>query len=69
MPADGTRLHVFVGEQARGQALALHGDVVEKLPWGAKVVGLRIDLARASPKLVAALLRQAWEAKAPRSLR
>ena len=68
MPPAGTHLHVFVGEEARAQALALHGHCVEKLPWGAKVVGLRVDLARAEAALVEALLRQAWTAKAPKAL-
>jgi hypothetical protein len=67
-PPGGTHLHVFVGEEARAQALALHGDVLEKLPWGAKIVGLRVDLARADATLVASLLRQSWAAKAPKSL-
>jgi hypothetical protein len=68
LPADGRHLHVFVGEEARAQALALHGEAIEKLPWGAKIVGLRIDLARIDAAAVASLLRQAWMAKAPKDL-
>jgi hypothetical protein len=69
MPAPGTHLHVFVNEEARAQALALHGACVEALPWGAKIVGLRIELAKAKADVVAGLLRLAWQAKAPKRLR
>lgn len=65
---DESHLHVFVGEEARSQALALHPDFIEKLPWGAKIVGLRLHLARAPKDVVEALLRQAWRCKAPKVL-
>jgi hypothetical protein len=67
-PPDGTALHVFVGEEVRAQALALHPAAVEKLEWGGKVVGLRVLLARADAALVGGLLRQAWTCKAPKTL-
>jgi hypothetical protein len=41
---------------------------VEKLRWGGKVVGLRVDLAKAEGKAVKELIRQAWARKAPKSL-
>ena len=66
--AEGEHLHVFVGEEARSQALALHPGFIEKLPWGAKIVGLRIHLPSATEKVVAQLLQQAWRAKAPKAL-
>ena len=65
---DADHLHVFVGEEARSQALALHPGYIEKLPWGAKIVGLRIHLPKAPPAVVAQLLESAWRAKAPRSI-
>jgi hypothetical protein len=61
-------LHVFVGEQTRSLMLALHPGFIEKLPWGAKIVGLRIHLPRASEAVVAELLELAWRAKAPKAL-
>jgi hypothetical protein len=67
-PPDGTALHVFVGEEARAQALALQPAAVEKLEWGGKVVGLRVLLARAEAALVGSLLRHAWTCKAPKAL-
>lgn len=61
-------LNVMVGETAREPALAIHSSYVEKLLWGKKVVGLRVDLNRAKPAAVSDLLKQAWEEKAPKWL-
>ena len=66
--AEGEHLHVFVGEEERARALALHSGYIEKLPWGAKIVGLRIQLPAAPEKVVAGLLESAWRAKAPKAL-
>ena len=65
---DAGTLHVFVDEEVRSQALALHPGFIEKLPWGAKIVGLRLHLARSPKEVVEALLRQAWRGKAPKAL-
>ena len=67
-PPDGQHLHVFVDEEQRELALALHPACVEKLWWGEKVAGLRIDLAKANTKVVDELMRQAWARKAPKRL-
>jgi hypothetical protein len=67
-PPAGDVLHVFVSGVAREQALALHAAFVDKLSWGGKVVGVRVQLAKAEAKVVRALLQQAWEAKAPKAL-
>ena len=61
IPPEETHLHVFVGEEDREQALALHPAFVEKLFWGSKVLGLRVDLARATPAVVRALVVKAYE--------
>jgi hypothetical protein len=50
-------------------ALALHPGFIEKLPWGAKIIGLRIHLASATERVVAGLIEQAWREKAPKALR
>ena len=52
----------------RQVALATTPAFVEKLLWGKKVVGLRITLAKAKPKVVERLLAQSWARKAPRNL-
>ena len=68
VPPDEDRIHVFVGEEERQQALALHPEIVEVLTWGKKVVGVRIVLSKASEAFVQQLLRDAWRAKAPKSI-
>jgi hypothetical protein len=60
--------HIFVGEVEREAALALYPEFIEKLFWGKKVAGIRVDLAKAKPAAVATLLRQAWQRKAPKKL-
>ena len=65
---DAQTLNVFVGEEERSQALALHPGFIEKLPWGAKIAGLRIDLPAADAAVVADLVKLAWRAKAPKAL-
>ena len=67
-PPDGLHLHVFVDDLERERALTLHADCIEKLWWGKKVVGLRVNLAKAGSPLVRGLLENAWKRKAPRSL-
>jgi hypothetical protein len=67
-PPAGTHLHVFVAEAVREQALALHPDCVEKLWWGKKVAGLRVDLGAAPAAVWKHLVRAAWENKAPKAL-
>jgi hypothetical protein len=67
-PPDGLYLHVFVDEAERERALELHGDCAEKLWWGKKVVGLRVNLAKAASPLVRGLLENAWKRKAPKAL-
>ena len=70
VPPDRGHLHVFVSEQDREVALALHPGFVEKLLWGGKVAGIKVALADAEAAAVKALVRQAYEYKAaarPRS--
>ena len=67
-PPDEAFLHVFVPEEQREQALVLYPTVADKLLWGGKVVGLKLTLAHASPVEIKLLVRQAWQAKAPKAL-
>ncbi|MBD9477980.1 MmcQ/YjbR family DNA-binding protein [Pseudoxanthomonas sp. PXM02] len=60
VPPEETHLHVFVGEEDREQALAMYPDFTEKLFWGSKVLGLRVDLANATPAVVKALVDTAY---------
>ena len=67
-PPDSDYLHVFVDEAARNRYLAAEPDFLEPLTWGRKVVGLRVILAAAKPRVVQTMLRDAWRAKAPKRL-
>lgn len=64
VPPDEQHIHVFVAEDERERALALHPEFAEKLSWGGKVVGLRIHLPPAAPDAVEHLVRSAHAAKA-----
>ncbi len=68
VPPQGTHIHVFVSETSREQALALHPAFTEKLFWGGKVRGIRIELASALPAAVKELVRSAWVNRAPKAL-
>ena len=62
-PKEGGFLHVFVDDPDRDRMLRLDPGTYEKLGWGKKVVGLRVDLSRARRGDVQALLRAAWQRK------
>lgn len=64
-PKEGGLLHVFVDEEDRERMVRLDPKTYEKLGWGRKVVGLRVDLAHARREDVAELLRTAWQRKLP----
>lgn len=63
VPPDETAIHVFVGEEHREPALAMHPAFVEKLLWGRKVLGLRVHLASAPAAVVKSLVNQAYETR------
>lgn len=62
-PQDGGRLHVFVDAEDRDRMVAMHPEAYELLGWGRKILGLRVDLEKADPEDVRALLRAAWTRK------
>jgi YjbR len=62
-PTEGGSLHVFVDEQDRDRMVVLYPDTYEKLGWGRKIVGLRVDLEKARLDDVKELLRIAWQRK------
>jgi len=63
IPPDEDFVHVFVGEEDRERALAMYPEFVEKLLWGGKVLGLRVQLAAARPAVVNALVGRAYETR------
>ncbi len=68
VPPEETHIHVFVGEQERETALAVAPEALEKLFWGQRVLGLRVNLALLREPMLRQLLRQAWRHKAPKKL-
>ena len=62
-----SHVHVFVPEEVREPALAMHPDCVSKLFWGGKVVGLRIELSKAQPGVVKDLVEIAWRSRGPKT--
>jgi len=68
IPPDGKSLHIFVGEEVREQALAMHPEFLEKLFWGGKAQGLRVALDSASPAVVKSLVNKAYNTRVSRML-
>ena len=66
IPPEEDFIHVFVGEEDREQALALYPAFMEKLLWGAKVLGLRVALVSATPAVVRSLVGKAYETRVQR---
>ena len=60
---EGGTLHVFVDEEDRDRMVRLYPKAYERLGWGRKVVGLRVNLERAQDENVRGLLRAAWQRK------
>ena len=61
-------MHVFVDEGTTRTRAGRAPTCVEKLWWGGKVSGLRVNLGKADANVVNELVRQAWARKAPKSL-
>ncbi len=68
MPADGATLNVFIREEQRAPWLAAGSAAFAPVRWGGEVVGVEVDLRRAKPADVKALLGSAWRERAPRRL-
>ena len=69
VPPKATHIHVFVSEDQRELALSLEPECLEKLLWGGKVMGLRVDLASAQAAVMKRLESQAWGYKSPKAAR
>lgn len=69
VPPERDHIRVFVTGTAREQALAVHAEIVEKLFWGGKVVGVRVNLASAEAMAVRDLIREAHSEKSAQPAR
>ena len=65
---DDEHLNVMLGAADVELALTLARSSCEAVMWGQRLAGVRVTLPAADGKHVAALLRMAWEGKAPRRL-
>jgi hypothetical protein len=68
VPPEVTRLHVFVDPLEVEAYVAQDPAAFEPLQWGARVSGLRVDLAAASAADLAEIIEEAWRRKAPKGL-
>jgi len=59
-------VHIFIPDESRDEVLELYSSFAEKLLWGSKVLGVRVELAKADAAVVKRLVKQAWEHKAPK---
>ena len=64
---DGSYMNVFVDDEQREIMVAVDPKAYETLKWG-KIGYLHVHLAAAKARDVRALLRAAWERKAPKKL-
>lgn len=67
MPPGEEYIHVFIPEERREEVLELYSSCTEKLLWGGKVVGVRIELAKAEAAAVKQLVKEAWAHKASKT--
>ncbi len=64
---DGTSMNVFVDDAQREIMVTVDPETYETMTWG-KMAYLHVRLAAAKTRDVKALLRAAWERKAPKRL-
>lgn len=65
---DEAHMNVMLDEGGIRTALQVHPDVCEEVWWGKRLAAVRVDLRRADFRVLAGLLEDAWEGKAPKRL-
>ena len=68
VPADGV-LNVMAGEDVARAVTSGGADGVSLLWWGAKLSGVRVELADVDPGVLDELVEDAWRRRAPKALR
>jgi hypothetical protein len=66
---DAETVNVMVTDDVARAAAAARPDCVSLLWWGTQLSGVRVDLSAAPEDVVADLLEQAWQRRAPARLR
>jgi hypothetical protein len=65
---DSEHMNVMVDEPGIRTATEAHGDVCSEVWWGKRLAAVRVTLPKAERGLLAELLADAWEGKAPARL-
>jgi hypothetical protein len=65
---DPDHVNVMLDEPGILTAVQAHPAICTEVMWGKRLAAVRVDLRAAEEKLLAELLRDAWEGKAPARL-
>jgi hypothetical protein len=65
---DSDHMNVMLDEGGIRTAIDADPETCEEVWWGKRLTAVRVDLRHASAKLLAELLEDAWEGKAPKRL-
>ena len=65
---DETHMNVMLNEDGILTAIHSAPETCAEVWWGKRLAAVRVDLDRVDPELLASLLEDAWEGKAPRRL-
>jgi hypothetical protein len=66
---DDAHINVMLDEGGIRTAVDAHPESCQEVYWGKRLAAVRVDLRKADPALLADLLEDAWETKAPSRLR
>ena len=65
---DEGHMNVMVDEDGIRTAVQSHPELCEEVWWGKRLAAVRVDLCAADTEILAELLEDAWERKAPARL-
>lgn len=65
---DEQHMNVMLDEGGIRTAVDAHTETCEPVWWGKRLAAVRVDLRHADTRLLAELLADAWETKAPKRL-
>ena len=65
---DEEHMNVMLDEGGILTAVESEPEVCAEVYWGKRLAAVRVDLRRADPQMLATLLREAWELRAPKRL-
>ena len=65
---DEDHMNVMLDEGGIRTAVDADHETCEEVGWGKRLTAVRVNLRRADPEMLADLLSDAWESKAPRRL-